>query len=449
MHRRRFVLGAASAAVAAPLVGIAGCGGGGGSNDAPSPIPPSQSVIRLPADQYLHIGAPTDWYWHTGTLRAGNRVFGFEINAASFQAQGFAFTQVSLTDVANNRHFQRTTPYLPPVMFGKDTWAQADTSRDWTANLGDETNFLSAIDIVNPGSGYTSDPTIEITGGGGILALALPVRDKDTGKITNIALVSGGIGFTSVPTVTITGGGGTGATAKAYHTYVSMHSPAGDPTKNMSVKALMVDQATGTNVNFDLSLSQQGPPFIVWGTGVKVIPGPLPPIERNNYYYSLTHLQASGTITIDNQKIQVSGVTWMDHEYGAFGSAQHPVKWILQDMQLDNGLRISNYTVEEPALNKRTAGEATVMDVDGSTFLVPTVVTPVGRTWTSPESGRTFFMQLQVEIPGFNASILVTSLVDAQEFPGTAPVYEGVATASGVFQGQQVSGTAWNEQALG
>jgi predicted secreted hydrolase len=451
MRRRRFMLSAAAAAVGVPLFGLAGCGGGGG-DDGPQPIPTSKSVLRFPVDYYAHRGAPTEWWWHTGTLRAGNRVFGFEINAASFagsQPAGFAFSQISLSDIANNRYYQRTLPYLMPFGFDPETWAEHDPTKDWSAHLGSATNMLSAIDVTNPGSGYTSDPTVEISGGGGALALAAPVRDAATGTITAILLLSPGIGFSSVPTVTITGGGGTGATAKAVHSYVAMRAQAADPSKNMTVKALLVDQATSTKVDFDLALSLQGPKFIVWGTGVKEGPGTLPPLERNNYYYSFTNLQTTGSITIGAEKLAVTGVTWMDHEYGAFGSAQNPVKWILQDMQLDNGLRISNYTVAEPKHGQRTGGEATVMDVDGTTYLVPSFVTPFGRTWTSPQSGRTFFLELRVEIPSFNANIVVTSLMDAQEFPAVgAPVYEGIAGAVGVFQGRAVAGTAWNEQAL-
>lgn len=31
-----------------------------------------------------------------------------------------------LTDVKNQRHYQRTTPYVPPVTFKPDAWAQSD-----------------------------------------------------------------------------------------------------------------------------------------------------------------------------------------------------------------------------------------------------------------------------------------------------------------------------------
>ena len=450
MMHRRSVLGAVSAAATSPLFVLAGCGGGG-SDDGPVPFPPSASVIRFPTDLYLHLGAPTEWWWHTGTLKSGSRVFGFEINAASFRKDGFGFSQISLTDVANNKHYQGTVVYTPPLMIDADHWAQADTTKDWTVKLGTEGNHLSAIVVTNGGSGYTSAPTVEITGGGGgVLALATAVLNPANGSVAAVLVLSPGVGFTSEPTITLKGGGGTGATAEAVYSFVSMHAPATDPTKNMTIKALVADEATGTLVNFDLKMSQNGPPLIVWGTGVKEVPGTAPPLLRNNYYYSLTHLQATGSISIGAETLDVTGVTWMDHEYGAFGSAENPVKWILQAMQLDNGARVSNYTVAEPALNKRTAGEATVMEADGKTYLVPSFTTPVGRTWTSPQSGRTYFMELMVEIPDFDAKLLVTSLVDSQEFPTMGmPVYEGVAKAVGTFQDKAVSGTAWNEQALG
>jgi hypothetical protein len=56
-------------------------------------------------------------------------------------------------------------------------------------------------------------------------------------------------------------------------------------------------------------------------------------------------------------------------------------------------------------------------------------------------------MQIGVVLPGFGATLVVTSLMDAQEFPGTTSVYEGVAGVVGTFLGSRTTGTAWNEQA--
>src|SRR4029077_13394156 len=119
---------------------------------------------------------------------------------------------------------------------------------------------------------------------------------------------------------------------------VSMTAPASNPF-SMSVQGSFVDAGTLDQIQFDLQLDQQGPPLYVWGTGREDVsdPGQQPVY---NYYYSLTHLRASGTIQIGNESFQVEGLTWMDHEYCAFPEG---TKWVLQDMQLDDGVHISNY----------------------------------------------------------------------------------------------------------
>ena len=70
---------------------------------------------------------------------------------------------------------------------------------------------ISAIGVSNPGQGYTSSPTITITGDGtGANAAATIVN----GRIQNIEVTNRGIDYTRA-TVTISGGGGYGATAEA------------------------------------------------------------------------------------------------------------------------------------------------------------------------------------------------------------------------------------------
>ncbi|MBY0275394.1 hypothetical protein K2Z84_08635 [Candidatus Binatia bacterium] len=447
MRRRRFLATAASAVAFAPLANLVGCGDS--SSGEPQPVPPSDVVLSLPKDMYAHPGAPTEWWWHIGTLRAGERVFGFEINAASFAGQGFAFTQVMLSDVARDTHYQRTTPYVP-LTFDPSRWAESDPGKDWYARLGDPESRLSAFHVVSPGSGYTSAPQVEIVGGGGSGAAALATLDA-SGGVANVVLVSPGRGYASEPEVRLVGGGGSGAVVRALYTYVSMRAPQADPTQDIHVQALLVDDPSLTEVHFDLRFSQQGRPFFVWGTGINP-GGSGTDLKTNNFYFSLTRLAASGTIELGGEVFSVEGTTWMDHEYGAFGTAANPVKWYLQDMQLDDGTCLSNYaTLQDglPALGERRPSTATIQDASGAIWFVPTFVTPIERTWTSPVSGATYFMKLRVEIPSFDADLTIESLMDAQEFPVVgSPVYEGAAVAEGTFRGRRVRGTAWNEQDL-
>ena len=72
---------------------------------------------------------------------------------------------------------------------------------------------LAGITVTAGGSGYTSAPTVSITGGGGSGATATAVRAS--GAVTSVTLTNPGSGYTSAPTVAFSGGGGTGATATA------------------------------------------------------------------------------------------------------------------------------------------------------------------------------------------------------------------------------------------
>lgn len=69
--------------------------------------------------------------------------------------------------------------------------------------------YVSGITIVNPGSGYTSIPTITISGGGGTGATA--TASIFNGQIQAVNITNPGQDYTSAPTVTVSGGGGAGA----------------------------------------------------------------------------------------------------------------------------------------------------------------------------------------------------------------------------------------------
>jgi hypothetical protein len=90
---------------------------------------------------------------------------------------------------------------------------------NWTAGLiydmyDDEySTEIIGLNIVSGGAGYTSLPTITVSGGGGTGASFTPAVFD--GQIIDTELVSKGSGYTSIPTVTVTGGGGTGADIRA------------------------------------------------------------------------------------------------------------------------------------------------------------------------------------------------------------------------------------------
>ena len=72
---------------------------------------------------------------------------------------------------------------------------------------------VNLVTITAGGTGYTGVPTVSFSGGGGSGAAA--TATVANGAVTGITITNPGTGYTGAPTVTITAGGGSGATATA------------------------------------------------------------------------------------------------------------------------------------------------------------------------------------------------------------------------------------------
>jgi len=78
---------------------------------------------------------------------------------------------------------------------------------------GDWSREVTTITVTNGGSGYTTAPTVTISGGSGSGAEATATIKN--GAVTSVDIVNNGYNYTSVPTVAFTGGGGSSAAATA------------------------------------------------------------------------------------------------------------------------------------------------------------------------------------------------------------------------------------------
>lgn len=93
--------------------------------------------IRLPEDHYAHEGAPTEWWWHTGTLLAEDgRRFGFEINATGGNKESddsaAGFMQLAIIDLQNKYEYQKVK-LIDPL---PEDWAESDPKKPWYVRIG-------------------------------------------------------------------------------------------------------------------------------------------------------------------------------------------------------------------------------------------------------------------------------------------------------------------------
>ncbi len=72
------------------------------------------------------------------------------------------------------------------------------------------TGIVDSIVVVNPGRGYQSPPSAQLSGGGGVGATAVP---NLTGSVTSVSIVDGGAGWIGTPSLVFAGGSGSNAAA--------------------------------------------------------------------------------------------------------------------------------------------------------------------------------------------------------------------------------------------
>lgn len=110
---------------------------------------------------------------------------------------------------------------ISPATGGEVTGTTTQTGQGTTAavpitpgvatgsNVSNVISEISNIKIINTGSGYSPNDTVEIVGGNNNADLKIEV--SPTGQIVNIDIISGGYGFVTIPEIRINSDTGTGA----------------------------------------------------------------------------------------------------------------------------------------------------------------------------------------------------------------------------------------------
>jgi predicted secreted hydrolase len=171
-----------------------------------------------------------------------------------------------------------------------------------------------------------------------------------------------------------------------------------------------------------------------------------------SYYYSLTRMPTQGTISIDGRTIDVTGESWMDHEFGTTFLEKEQVGWDWLSLQLDDGRDVMVFQLrrQDGSIDPRSSG--TVVDPDGNHRHVPLeggFSLEPGRTWRSAASGGRYPVEWQVRLPREGVDLAVTPVLDDQELrtgQSTGVTYwEGAIDVNGSVKGRPVRGRGYLE----
>lgn len=189
----------------------------------------------------------------------------------------------------------------------------------------------------------------------------------------------------------------------------------------------------------DLHLASQRPPMDVGGRGYITMG------DGFSYYYSLTDVASSGSLTVKGHHYSVSGTSWLDHQWGNW-SWQSIRGWTWMALQLGNGVQFSVFDFRSTAGRVRAAS---VLPHNGKVRTLPHVTITATGSWRSPHTKAVYPSGWIVTIPALHAVLHVTPSVRDQEMTGPgmiqATYWEGSGRVSGTYAGKPVTGLSYTE----
>ena len=193
-------------------------------------------------------------------------------------------------------------------------------------------------------------------------------------------------------------------------------------------------KAAGDDFRLDLTLVPLKAPVAHGDRGYSP-KGPAP--EQASCYYSFTRLGTTGRLEAAGEVWQVSGLSWMDHEFSSAPLAGGLVGWDWFSLQLSDGSELMLYLLRQADGGFSPSSGGTFVAPDGGVqrlLAVDVVVTPLA-TWKSPTSGALYPARWRVQVPPLGLELAVTPSMAAQELqtPETTRVtyWEGSVEATG------------------
>src|SRR5512136_1929537 len=142
----------------------------------------------------------------------------------------------------------------------------------------------------------------------------------------------------------------------------------------------------------DLNLSSQKPPVIHGANGV----------SRKgegrghaSHYYSLTRVKTDGTLVVRGKTLEVTGLSWMDHEFGSTDLNPDQVGWDWFSLQFEDRTELMLYIIRNADGRPDPYSAGTWVEGDGRVVRLkqPDFMIDVLDRWVSPRTKGTYPMK--------------------------------------------------------
>lgn len=165
-----------------------------------------------------------------------------------------------------------------------------------------------------------------------------------------------------------------------------------------------------------------------------------------SYYYSIPRIAVHGKVVRSGVATAVSGVAWLDREWGSGSLGTHQQGWDWFALQLQDGSALMFYSLRNRDGTRDSHSAGTWVDPAGHAQALSAgdVAIDVGDHWASPRGGR-YPSRWRVRIASVGVDVEAKPVLADQEL-GTRPRYwEGAVDVHGTQKGRDISGRGYVE----
>ena len=207
--------------------------------------------------------------------------------------------------------------------------------------------------------------------------------------------------------------------------------------------------AQNDDFHFSLKLKSEKPPVIHGENGVSQ---KAEGAGRASHYFSQTRLATNGTIELKGKQFDVSGLSWMDHEFFTHQISAEQTGWDWFSIQLEDKTELMLFILRRKDGTVDPFSAGTYVDATGKSIHLQAAdfsLQSLGAVWKSPVTGAAYPIQWNISLPKLGLALVAKTKLAQQELTGTtkfAPNYwEGAMEFSGTRANAPIRGVGYLE----
>ena len=219
--------------------------------------------------------------------------------------------------------------------------------------------------------------------------------------------------------------------------------PVGDLSMSGDGEMYQLQFGTG-DYRVELEAVSQRPAVLHHDTGLVDLD-----IAGKTYYYSRTRLETTGTAYVAGVPYSVTGLSWMDHQWGDFTTQN--IGWDWLSLNLDDGSDLTVSLVWDREGREPISSYGTYVPPDSPPIHLPgsDISLRSTGTWTSPANGAVYPMHWNLKVESLGLDLALTASSEEAEFALTSYVpiiyWEGSVRANGTKRDTPVTGQGFVE----